>query len=65
VAALQRAPAFWFEAGLDLAAVVFLPLLVAVPRAATVLVAVAGLCAGGLVLADRPALCRGRLLLLS
>jgi O-antigen ligase len=49
-------PAFGFEAGLDLAALVFLPLLVAAPRAATVLVAVAGVCAGGLVLAHRPAL---------
>ena len=48
-------PAFWFEAGLGLAALVFLPLLVAAPRAVTVLTAFAGLCACGLVLAGRPA----------
>ena len=51
-----RRPAFWLEAGLDLAALAFLPLLVAAPRAAAVLVAGAGLCAGGLALADRAAL---------
>jgi O-antigen ligase len=52
-------PAIWFEAGLDLAALFLLPLLAAAPRAVTVLVALAGLCAGGLVLAGRPASRRG------
>jgi hypothetical protein len=54
VAALHRLPPSWFEADADLAARVFLPLLAAAPRAATVLAAFAGLCAGALVLAGRP-----------
>jgi O-antigen ligase len=41
--------AFWFEAGLDIVALVFLPLLVLAPRGAAILEAVAGLCAGGLL----------------
>src|SRR5690348_1616711 len=43
-------PAAWLEAGLDLAALLLLPLLVLAPRGAAPLVVAAGLCGGGLVL---------------
>jgi O-antigen ligase len=48
-------PAFWFEVGLDLAALVLLPLLVVAPRGAVPLVLLAGSCAAGLSLTGRPA----------
>jgi O-antigen ligase len=45
----QRAAA-WSETGLDIAALVFFPLLVLLPRGMAALVSAAGLCAAGLVL---------------
>jgi len=42
--------AAWSEAGLDIAALVFFPLLVVLPRGVAALVSAGGLCAGGLVL---------------
>ena len=53
--ALCRRAAGWFEAGLDAAALVFLPLLVAAPRGAAALASAAGLAAAGLVLTSRDA----------
>jgi len=41
----------WLEAALDMAALLFFPLLVVLPRGIAVLVSAAGLCAAGLVLA--------------
>lgn len=41
--------AAWFEAGLDIAALLFFPLLVLVPRGTAALVSVAGMCAAGLL----------------
>ena len=41
----------WSEAGLDIAALLFFPLLVLLPRGTAALISVAGLCACGLVLA--------------
>jgi O-antigen ligase len=49
----SRPVALWCEAGLDIAALVFLPLLVLAPRGAAPLDTVASLCAGGLLLAAR------------
>jgi O-antigen ligase len=46
-------PATWLEAGLDLAALVLLPLLVLAPRGAAALVVIAGLCGAGLVFCRR------------
>jgi O-antigen ligase len=43
--------ATWSEAGLDVAALVFFPLLVLLPRGTAALISAAGLCACGLVLA--------------
>jgi exopolysaccharide production protein ExoQ len=54
-----RQLAFWLEAGLDFTAFIFLPLLVLAPRGAAALAAVAGVCAGGLVLSGRGPLRRG------
>ena len=48
------AAAFWLEAGLDLCALLLLPLLALVPHGLAPLAAFAGLCAAGLVLANRP-----------
>jgi O-antigen ligase len=45
-----RKLAAWLEAGLAIAAFVFLPLLVFAPRGAAALAAIAGACAGGLLL---------------
>lgn len=42
--------AAWSEAGLDIAALLFFPLLVVLPRGVAALVSAAGLCAAGLVL---------------
>jgi len=42
--------AAWFEAGLDIAALLFFPLLVLVPRGIAALLSVAGVCAAGLLL---------------
>jgi O-antigen ligase len=41
----------WSETGLDIAALLFFPLLVLLPRGTAALISTAGLCAGGLVLA--------------
>jgi O-antigen ligase len=48
-----RRVAVWCEAGLDTTAVLFVPLLVLVPRSIAPLVSAAGLCAAGLVLSTR------------
>jgi hypothetical protein len=45
-----RRIAAWCEAGLDITALLFFPLLVVLPRGVAALVSAAGLCAAGLVL---------------
>jgi len=49
----KRQLAIGFEAGIDMAALLFFPLLVLVPRGVAALVSAAGLCAAGLVLLRR------------
>lgn len=60
-AALRRHPAIAFEWGLDLAALLFFPLLILAPRGIAALASVAGLFAAGLILAANRPLARRHL----